>query len=138
MKPLRHWIPFAAWAAMIFGLSCIPGNDLPPAPSLLEYLKGWIQPDKAVHLILYGGFGWLALRAFVLGHPSRGLLGVSLLAVILVSAYGATDEWHQRFTPGRSCELFDWVADTCGGLLAVVIAAPIYAALRRAGRLPAA
>lgn len=135
MKPSRHWIPFAAWAAMIFGLSCIPGYDLPPAPSLLEYIKGWIQPDKSVHLMLYAGLGWFALRALVLGHPSRNLLAASLLAVVIASAYGATDEWHQLLTPGRSCDFFDWVSDTTGGAFAVAVAAPIYAALRRAGRL---
>ena len=29
-------------------------------------------------------------------------------------AYGATDEWHQSFVPGRSTELADWIADTAG------------------------
>ncbi len=31
---------------MIFGLSSIPGYDLPPPPSFLEYLQGFVQLDK--------------------------------------------------------------------------------------------
>ena len=135
MKPSRHWIPFAAWAALIFALSSIPGYDLPPAPSLLEYIKGWIQPDKSVHLLLYGGLAWLCLRALVLEHPSRNLWKAAFMTTLVTSVYGATDEWHQLLTPGRSCEFFDWVSDTSGGAIAVIVAAPIYSALRRAGRL---
>lgn len=136
MNKLRHWIPFAAWATMIFGLSCIPGYDLPPPPSVLEYIKGFVQPDKFVHHLLYGGLGWLCLRALVLENPSRNLVRAALIAVAVCSAYGATDEWHQVLTPGRSCEFFDWVSDTGGAAIAVAIASPIYASFRRAGRLP--
>jgi hypothetical protein len=135
MNRLRHWIPFVGWAALIFALSCIPGYDLPPPPSILEYLKGFVQPDKFVHHLLYAGLGWLCLRALVLSRPSRSLAWASLVTLLVTSAYGATDEWHQLLTPGRSCEFFDWVSDTSGGAIAVIIAAPIYAALRRAGRL---
>lgn len=38
-----------------------------------------------------------------------------LLIFILVSLFGALDEWHQSFVPGRECDVFDWLADTLGG-----------------------
>jgi hypothetical protein len=43
------------------------------------------------------------------------------LAVLIVSAFGVTDEWHQSFVPGRSCDVFDWLADTLGAALAVTL-----------------
>jgi len=43
------------------------------------------------------------------------------LAVLIVSAFGVTDEWHQSFVPGRSCDVFDWLADTTGAALAVTL-----------------
>jgi hypothetical protein len=43
------------------------------------------------------------------------------LAVLIVSAFGATDEWHQSFVPGRDCDVFDWLADTAGAALAVTL-----------------
>ncbi len=36
---------------------------------------------------------------------------------LLVSLYGASDELHQHFVPGRDVDVLDWVADTCGGFL---------------------
>jgi VanZ family protein len=41
------------------------------------------------------------------------------IAVAVASIYGVSDEFHQSFTPGRSVEIADWLADTCGAALAV-------------------
>ena len=68
--------------------------------------------DKVVHFAVYGLLATLVCRQ---GRGWRAA-GWTLLAV---SAYGATDEWHQSFVPGRSTDLFDWIADTAGAALAV-------------------
>ncbi len=41
-----------------------------------------------------------------------------LWAGLTTSAYGASDEFHQRFVPNRTCDVADRVADTFGGFLA--------------------
>ena len=71
--------------------------------------------DKLAHFCAYGLLASLVLRA--LGGGWRG----ALAAVVIASAYGASDEWHQSFVPGRSPEVADWVADTLGAALAVVL-----------------
>ena len=38
------------------------------------------------------------------------------LAAVLASLYSVTDELHQLFSDGRSCELRDVLIDTCGGI----------------------
>jgi VanZ family protein len=43
----------------------------------------------------------------------------AFLAIVIVSIFGLSDELHQHFTPGRSMEFMDWVADTLGATLAV-------------------
>jgi VanZ family protein len=40
--------------------------------------------------------------------------------LIFTSLYGASDEFHQYFVPGRDCEFFDWVGDTTGAIFAVL------------------
>jgi VanZ family protein len=45
-------------------------------------------------------------------------------------AFGALDEVHQGFVPGRSQDAMDWVADAAGAALAVVL----WPLLVRAGR----
>lgn len=71
--------------------------------------------DKIAHFSVYGLLGTLACRAF--GGGWRGAIGGLLAA----SAFGVSDEWHQSFVPGRSCDVMDWVADTSGAALAVLM-----------------
>lgn len=62
--------------------------------------------------------GWLAWRALRLYLSGNGLL---LAALIFSSAYGASDEWHQSFVPGRLADAADWLADTLGAMLALLL-----------------
>ena len=70
--------------------------------------------DKVVHFSVYG------LLATLVGRMSRGWRWASG-ALAIVAAFGATDEWHQSFVPGRETELADWVADTSGAAVALVM-----------------
>lgn len=45
----------------------------------------------------------------------KALLGAFLVA----TAYGFSDEFHQRFVPGRFSDFYDFLADACGALLFV-------------------
>lgn len=67
--------------------------------------------DKVAHFFVYGLLATLTVR---LGRGARA----AWLAWLAVSFFGVTDEWHQSFVPGRSCEFGDWVADTSGAALA--------------------
>ena len=49
----------------------------------------------------------------------------------LASLYGATDEFHQSFVPGRDSDVLDWVADTLGAALGAASATVATRALRR-------
>ncbi len=70
--------------------------------------------DKVGHALVFGLLATLIARnGFV---PRFGWL-----AVLAVSLFGVSDEWHQSFTPGRSVEVADWAADTLGAALAVTL-----------------
>jgi VanZ family protein len=68
----------------------------------------------ASHPLRTGGYGWRQIG------PS----------VLIASLYGASDELHQYFVPGRSAEVADWVADTLGALVAVLFAAWLFRSRR--------
>ena len=71
--------------------------------------------DKVAHATVFGVLAWvldLAVQGNSTGLP---MYRRHLLVFLVVALYGATDEWHQSFVPGRSCELGDWVADAVGG-----------------------
>jgi VanZ family protein len=113
---VRLWLPVVAWAAMIFTLSSMPFDAPPTTQGLIERYK----IDKVVHLIMFGILSALVLRAL----RERDLLPLRValaLAVVVTSAYGASDEWHQMFVPNRYPSVSDWVADTLGAGLAAVL-----------------
>jgi VanZ family protein len=103
--PSRWWPPIL-WAAAVFALSSRP--TLPQLPSVL----GW---DKLQHSAAYAVGGLLLARA--LGGGWRA----ALLAALLGSLYGASDEVHQLFVRNRNSDLIDWAADTLGVLAGVGI-----------------
>ena len=110
------WLPALLWALFIFALSS--RTRLPVA------LPG--STDKLAHLaaflVLGAGLAW--------GAVSTG--SAPALPVLLGLLYGAADELHQRFVPGRSPDPLDWLADAAGVLLGVAIFYPLFA--RRTSR----
>src|SRR5688572_1742857 len=74
--------------------------------------------DKIVHFLVYGLMATLVAR---IGAVQRTRpLGI-YAAILIVSVFGVTDELHQHFTPGRSMDVWDWVADTLGAVAATVL-----------------
>ena len=97
----RGWLWVLALAAMIGFAS---GQSRVASPEIAEF-------DKVAHFFVYGLLATLVARNLPV---SRRVW----LAILLVSLFGASDEWHQSFTPGRSATVADWVADTLGAALA--------------------
>lgn len=81
----------------------------------------WLQFhnfDKVAHFAVFGLLATLVVR--IPWVRKRRPLGI-LTAVMAVSLFGITDELHQSFTPGRSVDVWDWVADTIGAAVAVAV-----------------
>jgi VanZ family protein len=108
------WLPVALWAAVIFGLSSIPGTRLPPVDLP--------QVDKLAHLLVYAVLGALVLRGVGRrgqAHGQRRRLRARdlLVAIALTTLYGVSDEVHQHWTPNRTPDWHDVVADALGGAI---------------------
>jgi VanZ family protein len=103
---LTTWAPAVLWAALIFALSSVPdlGTDLGQWDTALR---------KLAHVAEYAILGALVFRA----------AGSAPAAVLLSSAYAATDEIHQAFVAGRHGSPLDWLIDTAGVVLGVAAAA---------------
>lgn len=76
--------------------------------------------DKLAHLLAFGTLAWLLDLALQRNLPGLPLYRRHLLVFLAVALYAATDEWHQYYVPGRSCDPFDWLADATGGALALL------------------
>ena len=105
---LQFQLPIIAWCVFIFTASSIPS---PKIPALGAYT------DKVIHFGVYGTLCWLAHVAFH-HQANNSLKKFSLLAAIVFTMmFGVSDEFHQLFTPGRSADVLDIVADTTGGIV---------------------
>jgi VanZ family protein len=105
---LREWFWPAALALVIFFAS---GQSQVAAPDISGF-------DKLAHFAVYGLLATLLVRISALVESTP--LDV-WIAVLIASAYGLSDEFHQSFTPGRAVELLDWTVDTLGAALAVLM-----------------
>ena len=108
-KFLNLWLPVLLWMGVIFIGSSIGGF-----PQVGGDTSDAIV-HRTAHLIEFAMLGWLVLRALSDGQlPDRRAF---VVALIVVTLYGASDEFHQRFTPGRSSELSAVLFDAAGGLI---------------------
>lgn len=112
MAWLWRWGPVVACMAAIFYESS--QTQVPDLPAGLSNHTG--------HFIAYAVLAATALRALARMRWSGVSLGTAAGAVLIASAYGVSDELHQRFVANRFSGADDWIADTLGALTAAVVA----------------
>jgi VanZ family protein len=112
--------------AGIFAASSLPATSLPK--TLL-----FAHQDKVEHGFVYAVLGFFVARAWHLRRQSRAPRQLVVAAALFALVFGASDEFHQWFVPGRSVDVFDLLADFTGGLLGGVLGA-MWASRRRNGR----
>ena len=71
---------------------------------------------KSAHFLEYTGTALLMSAAFYFTLGKNKIY----LPIAFTSLYAVTDEVHQIFVDGRSCELRDWAIDTLGAALGAV------------------
>ena len=132
------WIAVIVWAVLIFVASAKSGLDFDTGNGPLELVRRWladalsslmgrpIDPSPIGHFCEYLVFGALLFNTLrmQLRMPVHQL-HVALCVVAIAAVYAATDEFHQIFVPGRSCDPADWLVDVA----AAAIAACIFAAV---------
>lgn len=110
MSRLWLWGPVWLQMALIFIASSIPN---------LTHLPGNMS-DKTGHGIGYGLLGLVLLRALAGARAAGVTLRIVLLTIVCATAYGVSDEFHQRFVPGRTADVHDVAADAIGASAAAL------------------
>jgi len=101
---MSRWAYAVALAVVIMVAS---GRSHVASPNVVDF-------DKIAHFAIFGLLATLVARTGLARSRMRW-------AVLLVSLFALTDEWHQSFTPGRAVEVADWIADTLGAITAVAL-----------------
>jgi len=108
-KAFFYWFPVLLWAFVIFLFSANPTTRA----SEIHWQDFIVK--KTAHIVEYGIFTLLLFRALRGANLNMSKAVVS--AIIISIIYGATDEFHQSFTPGREPTLRDVIFDSIGSLL---------------------
>ncbi len=105
-KSILRRVPAILVALLILYLSS--RSTLPmPLPPL-------VGMDKLAHFAAFAVLSFFACFWISAESWSRRPVFHFLAVVIVVSLYGALDEYHQSFVPYRVPSVADWVADTLG------------------------
>jgi VanZ family protein len=121
------------WAATIFYLSTGTfGGELSGAQlrSILQFLHVSVSPAqfevlhhlfrKAGHVTEYAIFALFLYHCFLKSNRTFWQASAAKWSVMTAGMYSLTDEFHQRFVPGRGPSLYDCGLDTLAALLAVL------------------
>ena len=110
---MPHRISDLTWPLLIIGVVFfVSGESEIAAPHV------GITLDKVGHFAVFG-----ALATSIVRLPrfrARGW-GGACAAALIAMGYGALDEYRQSFTPGRSVEFADWIADALGAATGVLL-----------------
>ena len=125
------WVAVGVWALFIFFMSANTGEDLSHGTGIVAQVKQYLSSlqqqligaevdlvSPLAHFCEYTVFG--LLLGYALGLR-MSLKQSMILAIVIASLYGITDEFHQYFVPGRTTDVLDWIVDTCGAALGSAI-----------------
>jgi VanZ family protein len=135
MRRLKFWWPALVWAVVISTFSTGAFTSENTSRFIIPLLR-WLLPHastetlselhhlirKSAHFIEYFILSLLVLRG-IRADRKQSHLGWALIAIGIVGAYAALDEFHQLFVPGRTAALADVLLDTAGGVAAQLVAA---------------
>ncbi len=112
----HHVAPAAGYVVAVFVLGSLPQQGLPALPA--------IGVDKLAHAAAFLVMALLFMRSLRLAWPGVGDRSSRWSAALAASTLGALLEVFQLAVPGRSAEWSDWIADTIGAGLAVLLVRP--------------
>lgn len=106
------------WYTSLLGRPCASGDLLRIAAFWDHFVR------KLAHFSIYALLGLCCANAFSLTLPR--LKKAFVLSFLAGSLYAVTDEIHQRFVPGRSCQLTDMALDSCGVAFGIFLFCILY------------
>ncbi len=144
----KYWLPLLLWMCVIFGASTSLGTPDHTSRFIMPFLR-WLMPHasadtlegfhhfirKMAHFTEYSILGMLAWRVARHDHFSRCAPRRQFCyALIFCALYASSDEFHQRYVPGRQPAVTDVMIATCGAACGLAV---MWCVSRAFSRIPA-
>ncbi len=123
---LVSWLSLPVWLRLLAPPAVMVTlwqlSSITPEPSPPSVVRAFLH--NGAHIVAYATLAstFLLLRPLSALTERHGPIGWSAFSVLLSSAYGMVDEWHQSTVPGRVSSYGDLLSDFSGGVLGVVLA----------------
>lgn len=103
-----------AYMGLLYFLSSIPAYGV--EPTAMGRLFQWVAPSvqNTLHVPAYAVLALLWCR-FLSGWRLSPLL-IATIAIVMTTAFGIADEWHQSFVPGRMASATDATSNFAGAV----------------------
>ncbi len=133
-KTIITWTVTALYMVLIFWLSSRTSTESSQQSGvILEWLIQHFGDNfftdfivrKSAHFLEFAGLGFLFNISFYQTKKRR----MPIISVSSASIYALSDEIHQLFVDGRSCQLSDWLLDSCGALFGTAAFLVMYAVI---------
>jgi VanZ family protein len=106
------YIPLIIYWIILLTATSLPGKDVPDfhVSDKIEHFSAYciLTIFLTFTVLLQNKYKFLKRHAFI-------------LTWVMVAIYGALDELHQLYIPGRSCDILDWTADASAAFFGVLI-----------------
>ena len=112
---LKVYGPAILWGMFILVATLSPGKSL-PSSSLFRF-------DKLIHIVIFGVFAWLVLRAYFLSANNNTASKTNVYVIVGVATilFGIAIEGMQQYIPDRGADRYDIIANTVGIVASQVI-----------------
>ena len=109
MKPIYKTIFIAPAIIASIAIFLVSQMQHPP---MINFGIEW--NDKLLHIIAYFFYGLSLIVLFLGGFVNIHVKRAILFVLIFGALFAVSDEIHQAFVPGRTSDVFDWLADCIG------------------------
>ncbi|MCF0195919.1 MAG: VanZ family protein [Bacteroidaceae bacterium] len=114
LPQLKHYPLSYATGCIVVLLSVMPFNEMPD-------LADVPLADKWTHMVMYGGLSFIAWTEHLWRHKTLDIQRAAIFAYIAPVVLGGLMELVQATLPYRSCDVWDFVANTIGATLISII-----------------
>ena len=134
IKTIITWTVITLYMVLIFWLSSRTATESSHQSGvILEWLINHFGDNfftdfivrKSAHFLEFAGLGFLFNISFYQTKKKK----MPIVSVLASSLYALSDEIHQLFVEGRSCQLSDWLLDSCGALFGAIAFLVLFAVI---------